>query len=712
MNPWRPYPLIRLVIAFTAGILTAILHISDYPAPWWWAVVLFFIPGLLATFPGTLSAYRLRWIRGMMIFLPLVFLGNQYTVFFRPDYFREAPTDWPDTAACYIVVPEEVPAVRTKTVRVPARLEKTCSTSGPGTDDGSLLIYLQTDSLAKTVLPGDRLLIYTSPSEIQPPGVPGGFDMRAYYGRKGIFSQAYVASGRWKLLERNPGFSIRRMATVVRERLLRILKKNGVKGEEYPVAAALLLGYVSEIDRELLSDYSSSGAMHILSVSGMHVGVIYLFLEFVLGFLEKLRRNSILRWGKVLLIAAGIWAYALLTGFSPPVQRAALMLSMIIIGKNLKRQPDVLNILAASLFLVLLSDPFLILDVGCQFSYLAVAGIVLLYKPIYDLYVTSLWIPDKIWALIAVSVAAQLATFPLGLYVFHQFPNYFLLTNLLAVPLSNLIIYAGILLLACGELSWIGPLLGQLLSLLVALLNKVVRMIDAIPGSTLQGVYLTLPGTILLYLILVFGSLFLIWKKNLWLFLLLSAFILLSSSKLFSTVQHQRCAEIHVYHGKTTCIDLIAGSKQFLLKGDPLKGMDEYTRNQVADHWKRKGIRHNYSGYLGGGTERPAVQTHPSFLWRRGNYLLFEGVRIVILDRRILSSPEKPLPCDLLVLSSDPRMSLEQILRIYRPLQIVADGSNADWRIREWMQEARMLGVEIWVTGKEGPYLKTLPLHG
>jgi competence protein ComEC len=677
MNPWRPYPLIRLVIAFIAGIGTAILHLLNTQVNIWLVLGAVAPVAVLAAFPGVVSSYGLRWIRGVLIFAALAAIGNQFTLDYMPGNLQGADLPLPEAEGCYIARISEQPVSRSKTVRLIAETFRQDTVDGSFHYFGKSLIDIQNDRRSSGFGTGDRVLIYGKPAPLPPPGVPGGFDMRSYYGRKGIVCQFYVPAAKCKFLKGTNGFSLMRTAEDIRARLLRILRKNNVSGEEFAVAAALLLGYLSEIDKELLSDYSASGAMHILSVSGMHVGVVYLFLEFIIGLLERRRRNNgFAGWLKATLMVTSIWAYAVITGLSPPVQRAAIMLGMVIIGKNMKRQPDILNILAASLFVILLSDPFLVLDVGCQFSYLAVAGIVLLYKPVYDLYVTSNWFPDKIWSLVAVSIAAQLITFPLGLFVFHQFPNYFLLTNILAVPLSSVIIYNGILLLAVGSVPWLGPLAGKALSLMVWLLNQIVRMIDALPGSTLKGIYLSLPEMFLLYAIVFCLFLFFLKKKKIWLFIFLVSFVLFASSKLGRRITDTGRTELVVYSGKTTMADFISGDSHFLLMQDPSRPADGFMRTMLVNHWASKGIRHHFSGYLKQDVADTSVQHIAAFLTRCGNSFLFRGKRIFVLDKHLVGRPENPLEVDVLVVCPHVRMGKDDLKNFFKAGTTIGPGDK------------------------------------
>lgn len=190
--------------------------------------------------------------------------------------------------------------------------------------------------------------------------------------------------------------------------------------------------------------YSKTGTMHVLSVSGMHVGIVFLVLSFLFKPLDKFHALSYFR---IFLIVPAIWFYAMISGFSSPVCRAALMISLVVIGKVLHRNLNSYHIIAISAFFLLLYNPFFLFDVGFQLSYLAVFGLVYFHPKLYQLFHFHNKIFDYLWSYCALSIAAQLATFPLGLYYFHQFPLYFLLSNLLILLPVTLIMYLGILLL-------------------------------------------------------------------------------------------------------------------------------------------------------------------------------------------------------------------------------------------------------------------------
>jgi competence protein ComEC len=252
----------------------------------------------------------------------------------------------------------------------------------------------------------------------------------------------------------------------------------------YGVLAALVLGDTSSMQDEIQTAYANAGAVHILAVSGLHVGLIYALLAPLMKRLFSKRRA---RWFKTLLPMLLLWIYAGVTGLSPSVLRAAVMFSFFLIADNYAKKGNAVNTLAASALLLLVCNSALCFDVGFQLSYAAVAGIVVLQKPIERLWILPRGWQYNLWKVVAVSIAAQLATLPFTLYYFQQFPTYFLITNLLAIPISTVVLYT---MLAFLLFSWYPPLAWLLANLgtsLTELMNGVVDCCAQLPGGVLRG---------------------------------------------------------------------------------------------------------------------------------------------------------------------------------------------------------------------------------
>lgn len=345
--------------------------------------------------------------------------------------------------------------------------------------EGKILIYHQMENPLE---PGMVLWVKGSPEKIAPPTNPFEFDYAKFLKRKGIPFRQFIGD-KFLILGKNKNSEQIYFLEYLRKKMGDILEEKIKDPESYQVGQALLLGQKQYLDEDIKKAYSRSGVMHILAVSGLHVGIIYALLMFLIKpfGLKKLGRKSFL--SLVILI---IWAYALLTGFSPSVVRAATMFTLITLGQMRQRKPSIFNVLAFSAILMVSINPDVIFEVGFQLSYLAVFGIVLI-QPL----IIKLWLPpnkflEYFWQIIAVSLAAQLATVPLTIFYFHSFPTYFLLGNLFIIPLAFLIMQAGVPLLLFGWIPYLGDYLGILVGKLIWIQNQLINVIQVLPNSSLD----------------------------------------------------------------------------------------------------------------------------------------------------------------------------------------------------------------------------------
>ncbi len=358
---------------------------------------------------------------------------------------------------------------------------------------GQLLLAVKLDSLKPIKLKyGDEMMISVKYTEVEPPYNPAEFDFKAWLGSQNIYHQAFIDQDHIVSNKNNLGNPIIKMALDLREK--QVAKyRNLIKNDEaFAVASTLILGYRADLNKETLSAYSKTGTIHALSVSGAHVAIIYVVLDFLFFFLNM---NRTLRIVKLLLICTLIWGYALLTGLSPSVVRSAIMISILITAKVLSKTTNSYNVLAFSAFCQLVYNPFLIWDVGFQLSYLAVFGLIYLQPKIYNLlYTEHIWL-DKLWAFTAMSLAAQVVTFPLSIYYFHQFPIYFLFANLfITIPLV-LMMYLGILVLI-PSFGFMAPLFEWLINFT----NAVLKWIAGLPYASFSSIWINLPELVLLSL--------------------------------------------------------------------------------------------------------------------------------------------------------------------------------------------------------------------
>lgn len=354
--------------------------------------------------------------------------------------------------------------------------------------NGKVLAYLSKESNALEWKYEDHLLIKGNPSALRAPANPGEFDFRRFLRFRNIYHQHYI-----------PVENVKWIAPAVRNGFIYYAHQarawatgkinTSIHGDqEQAIAMALILGVTDGIDTEVLNAYAASGAMHVLAVSGMHVGIIYIIVLFLLKPLNSFS------WGRWIIAAIGLlflWMFAFVTGLTPSVLRAVVMFSFIVVARPFNRGTNIYNTMAASAFVLLIYNPYLIMSVGFQLSYLAVAGIVYLHKPIYNLWEIKNRAGDWIWQITCISLVAQVATFSLGLFYFHQFPVYFLASNLFVIPLSTAVLLLGIVFLS---ISAIGPLAGwggQLTEWCIQLLNWTVFKTEQLPYSLITHIYIS-----------------------------------------------------------------------------------------------------------------------------------------------------------------------------------------------------------------------------
>lgn len=447
---------------------------------------------------------------------------------------------------------------------------------------GKSLVYLEKTKEAEQLKYGDILLIQTKFNPISSNGNPLEFDYGRYLKMFDIHHQSYVNSGKWKLINSftNPLFNF---TYSISEYLSVLLDKSDLNSENKTIAKALLLGQKEDLDKDTLRTFSSAGAMHVLAVSGLHVGIIMYILMFILKPIKKIK------FGKrifVISILTGVWFYAFITGLSPSVLRSSLMFSFIIIGQEIERETSVYQSILVSAFLLILIDPLVIFKVGFQLSYLAVLGIVYLQPKIYNLFYLKIKLLDYLWQITSVSIAAQIATFPLGLFYFHQFPNFFFISNLAVIPLAGLILGIGIGYFTLHFLPYISDLLIRVLDIALSIMNFTVKWVESLPYSISWGISITWYETIMIYISILLATLsFSLNKTKLLIYATISCMLLLGLLNL-KQYNINSTNEIVIYNIKDEIgIDIYYGNKNIFLASNTLMNDEELLLFHVQHYW-------------------------------------------------------------------------------------------------------------------------------
>lgn len=488
---WRQVPLFRLLLFAALGMLPVLAGWWVPPSYSWLAALLMLLPLLFWEKLPWRYQFRWRWLPGLCLALTCLLLGAERACQFeqsrQPTPLEKLQNRW------LLVRLNDPPAARNKSFRTTARLEAVQQGQQAIAAKGELLLYLAETN--PNWQAGSRLWVWAG--KLAPPHEnrnPHGFSYRQYLARKGIYYQLYVKAGQWHHAGGSHAWwhPARLRASAAKQ-----LRSHLRAAESSSLAQALLLGDRSALPGELVQAYSSSGLIHVLAVSGLHVGIVYLLLQTVLGKLLRRQKGLLL----VLLLAC-LWGYAAVTGMSASVTRASLMCTVLALGKHWQRQAGVYNTLSGAALLLLWYQPSWLFDTGFQLSFAAVTGIVYLQPLLLkSVYVPHRWV-YKIWELSCVTLSAQLFTLPLTLHYFGQFPNYFLLTNLLVLPLMAPLLGGCLLLLALSPLPFLAKPLGWLLGTGIGWLNDLVMAFERLPGAVSSGIRLDGIAATLLFALL------------------------------------------------------------------------------------------------------------------------------------------------------------------------------------------------------------------
>ncbi len=694
------YPVVRLLVPFLAGIVTAVWF-DNLPFKSFWVSVafLFFLIFSVWVFRHLFRGTH-RWLIGFCANLFLFTTAYQYTVLCRQNQWGQHFSKQPEYSFLIATVAEPIQE-KEHSYKTVLNVQAVANGKKQSTATGRVIAYFAKDSLSKAPLLGSILCVCAKPKEVEAPKNPNMFNYKRYLAANNIYHQVYLQNGDWHLLQNPETFSIKRTANHLQQYFLKTLKNNGISGSEYAVVSALLLGYTDELDAETLRSYSAAGAVHILSVSGMHVGLVCFLLSFVLKFLDKNRRTRIV---KVVTLILFIWFYAFLTGLSPSVMRAAAMFSFVSIGQLWSRKTELVNTLAVSALVLLLFNPFLLLNAGFELSYLAIVGIIFIYNWLYKLWKAPNRIVDWIWQLIAVSVAAQIATGPLAVYYFHQFPTCFLLTNLVAVPLSTLIIYLGVGLLFVSFIPFLGHFLGHILSYLLKGMNESIKFIESLPGSGIQNISWSAFETLVIYLALIFFFGWIFSKRKTFAFALLGSILCVVCSFTVRKIEHDQQSKIIFYSiNKHSALELVSGNQSLffadsLLLNDPKTIAFQTESEKIFLQIKKRFV----SEFKIDSVTHDPFNNH--FPFDHKNYFYqFENQRIVVLQKiNTKTTSSKPLKVDYLVITRNLKFYPKELVQLFDAKLILIDASNSVSQCQKWQDALENLGCKYRNLRTEG----------
>lgn len=636
--------------------------------------------------------HRFQWLYGVAVFFCCFGLGAAVA----GEHLHRTDFSFPDEAAAYRVVIRQKPEVKERSILCRAALEGMVSDKA---EQGkahlhTVLLYFPRDSAAAALKRGDRLWVH---ARLAPPannGNPDEFDYVRYLIRKGGTATAYISAGHWRKTGHEASRTLRQVAADYREEVVALYRRMGFQGDNLAVLSALTVGDKENLSEDIRDTYSVSGASHVLALSGLHIGLLYALLFFLLSFCWK--RFPVLKPFGLLLIIFLLWAFAFLTGLSSSVVRSAIMFSLLALSCLQPEKPLTLNTLAATAFLMLLCHPLWLFDVGFQLSFAAVASILLIQPRLYALLALKHRIPRYVWGLLTVSVAAQVGTAPLVIFYFFSFPTHFLLTNLWVIPLVTLILYSAIILLLLTPFPFLQQLFAPVVDALLSAQNNGLRRIEQLPASSIDGLWTDSCEIVLFYLslLLMFRCLTIRTVRSV--YLSLGCLLVLAGYHTASVALSAPHRSIRFYNVRSCpAVHCIADSgESWLACADSLPDTLRLHR-ALAPHWNRQRLSAPHT--------LTADYSTPDILFR--NHIIFyAGKRICLLhDARWRNKASRhPLPIDYLHISKGYNGSIRELTSLFTLRTVILDASLPDYRSDVLHKECLRLAIPCISLKKKG----------
>lgn len=544
---------------------------------------------------------------------------------------------------------------------------------------GKIILNIRKDSLMPTLEMGSHLKVAGSFYKNRKPNNPDQFDYGKYLENQQIYAQVYADASKIKIgsqVDRTISY----YASKLRNRIIYNLEKNNFNKSELNVVVALILGQQQDISQETIKDYQYAGAIHVLSVSGLHVGCILLFITFLLKPIPNNKKGSII---KLIIVIASLWMFGILAGLAPSVVRSVTMFSFVAIGMFLRRSVNIYHTLVVSALLILLFQPSFLFDIGFQLSYIALFFIVWL-QPL----LTSIWTPkykvvNYFWEIITVSFAAQIGTLPLSIYYFHQFPGLFFVTNIVILPMLSLILGIGVVVMILASVNVVWYPMMKLLEYSIWFLNKIIAWVASFEDFIFKDIplnsYMLWSSYLLIFGLVIYS------KKPTFnkLTLSLSALILVQIISIQAKYSSQNKEEFIVFNKKkSTIITERKGDKVTLYSNDSiLKTTDD---NLVLKSY----LVANYC----------KIEKKKSL----SNLYYFKDKKILLMDSSaVYLANEKP---DVLVITNSPKVNLERIFKQWKPRQVVVDAANFKSYIKVWKATCSKEKIPFHDTTEKGFY--------
>ena len=680
MFPWTAYPFLRITTMWILGIIAGTKWFIGFTWVFYTIVILFAGFICLAILIQRKKYDIWRTTFGGLMCLLLFLLGgyhsSNYTQAIKNNHLVKCDTILGFTG----VVNEDIQETG-KFYKTNIKISKTKDLHSWIPSTGKMIIYYP-KSLKLNY--GDEIIVNGTPATIPPPANPYEFNYQHYLKYQNITHQHFVAEPQHiMIIAEGKGWHVYSKILQLRTYSTKLFKNYIGDKQEYSVAMAMVLGVKDEVDNEMVRAYGATGAMHVLAVSGLHVGIVFGFMLMVFGQIRRFRYGRIAFAIINLLV---LWTYALLTGFSPSALRATIMFSTIILAKTFQRQTSIYNSIFLAAFVILTYDPFMIFSIGFQLSFLAVTGIVYLTPKFYQvLEIQNKWI-DKIWMLICVSFSAQIATLPITVLHFHQAPVYFWAVNLVVIPAAFIILISGLMMIIFGNFAWVAYWLGEGIALVISIMNKIIFTVESLPGSAIFPLHITPIQALIGYLTLILILMFFYYKKYRYLqlgFIFLVIFVIIDA---IDEINKSKQLQIVFYQLQgNTAIDFVDGKNSFLYADAELLSDHQKLNFSILPYRITKGLDCKFRN----NGNMLAIKSYDSF-----DVMVFHEKKVVYVKDQInhLALANK-ISTDYLVVGNNSVKDLAILEKNFKTRFLIINGANSTWLVTRLYHQAREMNI-------------------
>ncbi len=684
----KVYPFVRLLGMLITGIIIQwYLHpsLKIILCP----TVFIFCVSACFLLLNDVKKFSFDWLRGVCILLLFVSTGMMLTwaqnIRNNPRWFNKIykPAD------AMIVTIEEPLVEKPKSFKALASINAVDDNNKWQATKGYILLYFKKHSIALGLKYGSQIVLKKTLLSIQNSGNPAALDYNRFCLFQSITNQVFLSGNDYVISPTKNINYLNQFLFSARDVALKTMQQNIHSQKALGIAEALLIGYRNDLDKDLVQAYSNTGVVHIIAISGMHIAIIYAMLVW---FFKILKPSKLKKWLEPITILLVIWVFTLIAGAAPSISRASVMFTCILVGKFLNRNGNIYNTLAASAFVLLVYNPFNLWDVGFQLSYAAVFSIVTFFKTIY----TSIYIKnkllDKLWQLTSVTLAAQIFAIPIVIYHFHQLPILFLISNLIAVPLSGFILYAELALFCFSWWHAAAAFIGNVIEASIKFLNGFIQYIDQTYFSVWDGLHISIWQLFILFGFISAVSIWLLYKSKVAFITSLYftiVFFILRDIDIFNHSQQQKLIVYNV--PQHTAIDFIS-SNSFCFSGDSLVLTDVSLRNFNLRFSRIE--------------DRISVNKNILIPNMHNKILNLNGKKILLLDQHLnKATAEKKIKIDVIIITEDIKSSIRDLQNIFDCNMYVLSGKIPLWKADQLKKDCAQLHLRLHSVSQQAAFV-------